>query len=126
METGYLAGQNVTIDYRYAENQFDRPPALGADLVRRRVAVIAAAGYTGRILKGEKPADLPVAQAVKIEMVINLKTAKALGLSIRKRCRRPSMRRSSNEAQVWIADARKGSFASDRHRVRHVRTIPDS
>jgi len=50
-ETGYVEGRNVTIDYRWAESQYDRLPALAADLVSRRVSVMTANGPAAQVAK---------------------------------------------------------------------------
>src|SRR5215471_13502861 len=59
-DTGYVEGENLAIVYRLAENQLERLPELAADLVRRRVAVIAAAGAPSTFAAQVATKQIPV------------------------------------------------------------------
>jgi putative ABC transport system substrate-binding protein len=59
-ESGFVEGQNVAIEYRGAENQFDRLPALAADLVRRRVAVIVVVGAAAALAAKAATTTIPI------------------------------------------------------------------
>jgi putative tryptophan/tyrosine transport system substrate-binding protein len=68
-EAGYVEGQNVAIEYRWAENQYDRLPALAADLVRRRVAVIAANGAAAALAAKAATTTIPIVFATGADPV---------------------------------------------------------
>ena len=91
-ELGYVEGKNLLIELRFAEGEYARLAGLAAEYAEAGGLMAygtnltelhrRAATYADKIFKGARPADLPVEQPMTFDMVVNLKTAKALGLTM--------------------------------------------